>query len=39
MIACGNKHRLIVLADFALQSVAIETVLTHSEYEEGRWRK
>jgi mRNA-degrading endonuclease HigB of HigAB toxin-antitoxin module len=35
----GNKYRLIAVVDYALQSVSIEFVLTHSEYDEGRWRK
>jgi mRNA interferase HigB len=36
---CGNKYRLIAIVDYALQSVSIECVLTHAEYDEGRWRK
>ena len=35
----GNKYRLVAIVDYALQSVSIECVLTHSEYDEGRWRK
>jgi mRNA interferase HigB len=35
----GNKYRLIAVVDYALQSVVIECVLTHAEYDEGRWRK
>jgi len=35
----GNKYRLITVVDYALQSVSIECVLTHAEYDEGRWRK
>ncbi|HSE86741.1 MAG TPA: type II toxin-antitoxin system HigB family toxin [Candidatus Binatia bacterium] len=35
----GNKYRLIAIVDYALQSVSIERVLTHAEYDEGRWRK
>ncbi|HEY7319128.1 MAG TPA: type II toxin-antitoxin system HigB family toxin [Candidatus Binatia bacterium] len=35
----GNKYRLIAVVDYALQSVSIERVLTHAEYDEGRWRK
>jgi mRNA interferase HigB len=35
----GNKYRLIAVVDYALQSVSIECVLTHAEYDEGRWRK
>lgn len=35
----GNKYRLIAIADCAPQSVAVEYVLTHAEYDEGRWRR
>jgi mRNA interferase HigB len=35
----GNKYRLIAVVDYVLQSVAIACVLTHAEYDEGRWRK
>ncbi|HXU35093.1 MAG TPA: type II toxin-antitoxin system HigB family toxin [Blastocatellia bacterium] len=35
----GNKLRLIAVVDYAIQSVSIECVLTHAEYDEGRWRK
>jgi mRNA interferase HigB len=30
----GNKYRLIAIVDYALQSVSIECVLTHSQYDE-----
>lgn len=35
----GNKFRLIAVVDYALQTVSVESVLTHAEYDEGRWRK
>jgi len=35
----GNKYRLIAVVDYTLQFVPIEHVLTHSEYDEKRWRK
>ena len=35
----GNKFRLIAVVDYALQSVSVECVLMHAEYDEGRWRK
>jgi mRNA interferase HigB len=35
----GNKYRLIAVVDYALQAVAVECVLTHAEYDKGRWRK
>ena len=34
----GNEYRLIAVANYAFQSVSIESVLTHAEYDEGRWR-
>lgn len=35
----GNKYRLIALIDFSLSLAAIEDVLTHTEYDKGKWRK
>lgn len=35
----GNKYRLIAVVDYAIQSVSIECMLTHAEYDEGRWRR
>ena len=35
----GNKYRLIAVVDYPLQSVSIECVLTHAEYDEGRRSK
>ena len=35
----GNKYRLIAVVDYAVQSVSIECVLRHAEYDGGRWRK
>jgi len=35
----GNKFRLIAVVDYGLQSVSIECVLTHAQYDEERWRK
>jgi len=35
----GNKYRLIGLVDYSLESVAVEHVLTHREYDEGGWRE
>ena len=34
----GNKYRLIAVVDYSLQSLSIESVLTHAEYSKGRWR-
>jgi len=36
---CGNKYRLIAVVGYTIQSVSIECVLTHAEYDEERWRK
>jgi len=35
----GNKYRLIGLVDYELGMVSIEHVLTHAEYDRGRWRQ
>lgn len=35
----GNKYRLIALVNYALQAVVVEHVLTHAEYDLGRWRR
>lgn len=35
----GNKYRLIALVNYGLQIVAVEHVLTHAEYDLGRWRR
>lgn len=35
----GNKYRLITLINYALSLVSVEDVLTHSEYDKGKWRK
>ena len=34
----GNKYRLISLVDYELGAVSIEHVLTHPEYDKGKWR-
>jgi len=34
----GNKYRLITVVDYPLQTVSVEYVLTHEEYDERRWR-
>ena len=36
---CGNKYRLIAVVDYTLQSVSIECVLTHAEYDGGTLEK
>ena len=35
----GNKYRLIALINFALARASIEQILTHDEYDKGKWRK
>ncbi|HLP91686.1 MAG TPA: type II toxin-antitoxin system HigB family toxin [Nostocaceae cyanobacterium] len=35
----GNKYRLITKIIYKVKTVRIEYVLTHSEYDEGRWKK
>lgn len=34
----GSKYRLVALVDYALQTVSVEYVLTHEEYDEQRWK-
>jgi len=35
----GNKYRLIAIVDYGLGLASIVDVLTHEEYDRGRWRK
>jgi mRNA interferase HigB len=34
----GNNFRLIALVDFGKQLVQVADVITHAEYEKGRWK-
>jgi len=34
----GNNYRLIVRIEYALQKVFIRAILTHAEYDEGKWK-
>jgi mRNA interferase HigB len=34
----GNKYRLIVKIEYAYELIFIEHVLTHKEYDEGKWK-
>ena len=35
----GNKYRLISLIVYAAATVSVESVLTHSEYDKGKWKQ
>lgn len=35
---CGNKYRLITFLQFERQLCYIKAVLTHNEYDKGRWK-
>ena len=35
----GNKYRLISLIHYPITTVLVENVLTHVEYDKGKWRK
>ncbi len=35
----GNKYRLISVIDYQGQQVIIRAVLTHPEYDEGKWKR
>jgi mRNA interferase HigB len=35
----GNKYRLVTAIHFNRQKVYIRYILTHSEYDRGRWKK
>jgi mRNA interferase HigB len=35
----GNKYRLIALINFRLGIASVEWVLTHAEYDQGKWRR
>ncbi|MFH1740495.1 MAG: type II toxin-antitoxin system HigB family toxin [bacterium] len=34
----GNKYRIVANIHFNLQKVYIRAILTHAEYETGKWR-
>ena len=35
----GNKYRLITAVNFAGQVVIVAVVLTHKEYDKGKWKE
>ncbi|MBG1269732.1 type II toxin-antitoxin system HigB family toxin [Nostoc sp. WHI] len=35
----GNKYRLITKIIYIVKTINIKQVLTHSEYDEGKWKK
>lgn len=35
----GNKYRLISLIAYATATVAVQNVMTHADYDKGKWRK
>jgi mRNA interferase HigB len=35
----GNKYRLVAEINFRSKTVFIRHILTHKEYDEGKWRK
>jgi len=35
----GNKYRLIVDMDYQYKRVFVKAILTHSEYDQGDWKK
>jgi mRNA interferase HigB len=34
----GNKYRLIAAISFEIRIVSVEAVMTHSEYDKGKWK-
>ena len=35
----GNKYRLIAVIDYVISLIQIRYILTHAEYDKGKWRK
>lgn len=36
---CGNKYRLITRIRYDYQLVNVRVVLTHAEYDKGKWKE
>ena len=34
----GNKYRLVAALSFKVQALWVKAVLTHDEYDKGKWR-
>ena len=34
----GNKYRLISIIQYEISAVSIQNVMTHAEYDRGKWR-
>jgi mRNA interferase HigB len=34
----GNKYRLVATINYQYQQILIRTILTHEEYDEGKWK-
>lgn len=35
----GNKYRLIALINYSISTIQVAHILTHADYDKGRWRK
>jgi len=35
----GNRYRLIASIEYSMQLILIKDVLTHAEYDRGRWKE
>ena len=35
----GNKYRLIAVVNYSIATVLVEKIMTHAEYDKGKWRK
>ena len=35
----GNKYRLVSVISYHLKAASVECVLTHQEYDKGKWKK
>ena len=35
----GNKYRLISVVDYEMEAVSVKHMLTHAEYDKGKWKQ